>query len=38
MIRVRGGGLVGVRCGGWWVSWCIGMVGWLGRYDGVVAA
>ena len=38
IIGVRGDGLVGARCGGWWVSWCIGMevdcgqdlVGWLG--------
>ena len=27
VIQVRGGGLVGARCGEWWVSWCIGVVG-----------
>ena len=35
---VQSGGLVGARCGGWWVSWCIGVVGWLwprcGRFIG----
>ena len=26
VIGVRGGGLVGVRYGEWWVSWCTGVV------------
>ena len=42
IIGVRADGLVGARCGGWGVSWCIGvevdfgqdLIGWFG--PGVV--